>query len=459
MRKRTCKATLASAALAAALTLQPPAEALAQAARGESGGTVAISNQAGRVQIRLERGSRVAISNRYGRITITGWDRDTVEATATSAKGAEAVNVEMTADPQARSTLALAVVGRGRRDSLFGAAPFVFANPTVAPRVYANPSTTPPAQPPQPAQPAARAGSVSPPREQGKEKEKDKVKPSKDGGSNVVIMPPPQAAAARPNAAAGGSAPRAASAGSRVGGGGGAGAGGGSANDGITLDVKVPRYAELDVIEVRSGDLNVSDLDGPVSIASGSSNITVRRVGALEVRARSGNINIEEVGGLVYVSASSGDITVRNSNGDVRATSINGDISVQCVRGRVDASNARGKIILNNVGGDVDVNTTSSDINFTGSLRAGGRYHLKSMEGRVTMSVPAASPGFTAVLSSYNSDVVTDFAVRSESTAPGMRVNRRVEVRQGDGQAQITMDSFSQAVQLTKATQPPPACR
>ena len=77
----------------------------AQEPPAPAGGSVSINNQAGRVQIKLERGSRVAISNRFGRITITGWDRDTVEATATSDKGAEAVQVEMTADPTAQQAL------------------------------------------------------------------------------------------------------------------------------------------------------------------------------------------------------------------------------------------------------------------------------------------------------------------------------------------------------------------
>ncbi|HEX9918841.1 MAG TPA: hypothetical protein VGA87_06725, partial [Pyrinomonadaceae bacterium] len=89
-------------------------------------------------------------------------------------------------------------------------------------------------------------------------------------------------------------------------------------------------------------------------------------------------------------------------------------------------------------------------INFTGAIRQQGRYRLKSMEGRVIMAIPDNSPGFTAILASYNNDVVTTFPVRTDALPSGARVNRRVEVRQGDGQAHITLDSFGQPVYLTK---------
>jgi hypothetical protein len=74
------------------------------------------------------------------------------------------------------------------------------------------------------------------------------------------------------------------------------------------------------------------------------------------------------------------------------------------------------------------------------------------MEGRVIMAIPETSPGFLATLSSYNSDVVTTFPVTTELIAGGssLGVNRRVVVKQGNGDAQITLDSFGQTVHLTK---------
>ncbi|HZG53865.1 MAG TPA: hypothetical protein VEZ40_17305 [Pyrinomonadaceae bacterium] len=451
-----------------------------------SGSSVSINNQAGRVQIKLERGSRVAVSNRYGRITITGWDGDTVEATASSERGAEAVQVEMTADPAAaRSVLTLTVPGRPGQRAPFPYVympgitidPRIYTIPNVippnlpnvapAPRAYPAPSPTPGMTPPPP---ASRAKPV-------KVKPRGNVQDDEENDGNVVILPVPgiaQAPAAGGGAAVAPRQPSTAVRGAARAGGGtttsGGGAGGGFGSGGgqssgasISLNVRMPRYALLDAIEVRSGDVNISDIDGPVSISSGSTsnNITVNRVGALEVRARSGNINVDGVGGLVYIVATSGKIIVRRAGGDVRATSINGDIDIQCVRGRVDASNARGGIVLNAIEGDVEASTTDADINFTGAIRRQGRYRLKSMEGRVIMAIPEGSPGFTATLASYNNDVVTTFPVTTEVLAGGSaRVNRRVVVKQGDGDTQIMLDSFSQPVYLSKlASGAPVACK
>jgi len=309
---------------------------------------------------------------------------------------------------------------------------------------------------------------ATPPAQKAKPAKPVKAKPPKDvdnnddndDNNNVIIVPLPDLVIAPEIVVVPPAQPRqpAPSAPKGVGRGGGFGIGvgvGGSVgrgeSSGISLNVKMPRYAQLETIEVRSGDVNISDIDGPVSISSGSSNINVNRVGALEVRARSGNINVDGVEGLVYIVATSGTISVRRTSGDVRATSINGDINLHCIKGRVDASNARGGIILSGVEGDVEASTTDADINFTGAIRPQGRYRLKSMEGRVIMAIPESSPGFTAILASYNSDVMTTFPVSTEVLAGGStRVNRRVVVKPGNGSGQITLDSFGQTVHLTK---------
>jgi DUF4097 and DUF4098 domain-containing protein YvlB len=463
-------------ALACGLMLQPLV-AVARTNGGQDGqGSVAINNTQGRVSVKLDRGSKVAISNRYGRITITGWDRDTVEATATNDKGAaEAIQVDLTADPQSRSVLTLAVVGRGGRRVLVPGMDFDFDfTPGVGYGVGTGIGSGGGVAIARRAQ-EAQAEKARTDKEKEKEKEKEKTKTPearertreeireaiRDGAESGVIVVPMPEVVVTPNVVvtpAPGQVPHPAPAprapqqtqptqprvyvpGTAV------------AASEINLDVKVPRYAELSGIEVRSGDLTISNVDGPVVVASGGSNVTVNHVGALEVRSRSGNVTAEDVTGLAYIVATSGNIVVRRSQGDVRAVSLNGDIDIQCVHGRVDVSNARGAIKLAGIGGDVDATTTSSNITYTGAIRDNGRYRLKAVEGEVLMAVPDNSPGFTALLSSYNGAVQTDFQIRDSSSAhsaSGADVNHRVEARNGNGQAQITLDSFNQPVRLTR---------
>ncbi len=478
MRSSTFKTSLAAFALACATTLQLPLDARAQSGTGgagqgqASGGSVSINNQAGRVQIRLERGSKVAVSNRYGRITVTGWDKDTVEAVAVSSKGAaEAVQLEMTADPQqSRSTVSLAVVGRGRQNNLFyppaaiSAEQFELLRKTEVMTAEKLKELEHLFE--RQAEDKSKAKAKS---QADREKEKNKHRSETPEGGAVIVQPPAvtvttpevivtvpdgvsQTAPPAPPAPARGAqppTPRPAPAprpGATVWG----PAFGRGGGDEIHLDVKVPRYAELQTISVNSGDLNVSNLDGPVSVESRGGNVTASRLGSLTVRSRGGDVSVDGVEGMVYVVANSGDITIKNAGSEVRATTNNGDINIACARGRVDVSTAYGKIDLNNIGGDVDAVTTNSEVNYTGAITDGGRYRLKSMEGRVRMSIPENSPGFTATLMSYNREAASEFPARTTTPNPSTQAARRREVQHGNGRSTILLDSFGQNVQLTK---------
>ena len=95
---------------------------------------------------------------------------------------------------------------------------------------------------------------------------------------------------------------------------------------------------------------------------------------------------------------------------------------------------------------------TNSSVRLSGSIRADGRYHLKSMSGTVEMEIPANSPGFTAALSSYRGGIGTDFPLKTNKPVPTSSTNQRLIGRYGNGQAQITLDSFDGAVKLGKVS-------
>ncbi|HEY9284378.1 MAG TPA: hypothetical protein VIP46_13060, partial [Pyrinomonadaceae bacterium] len=207
MKSRTLKSLVLGVALLGANAV-PRSNVSAQSSAASGGGTVSINNQAGRVQIKLERGSKVAVSNRYGRITITGWDRDTVEATATGPKGAEAVHVEMTADPQANSSrLTLAVAGRSRQQPMvYSAAPVAVLTPEQTRELQelakAQVSGAIIAQSAKEIEKAVEKAMA----DQAKDKEKEKARGAAKGttatpeGGQVILQPPATAGPARPGA-------------------------------------------------------------------------------------------------------------------------------------------------------------------------------------------------------------------------------------------------------------------
>ncbi|HEV2704590.1 MAG TPA: DUF4097 family beta strand repeat-containing protein [Pyrinomonadaceae bacterium] len=377
-------------------------------------------DETGRARVRVERGVRVSVGNRTtGRIVVTGWDRDFIEATATSQNGVEYVSVDAQRDGsstarilvkadyareedrQARRAAALEARHReieqqrakleawqreveAHRDSLRN--PGASDAPTPAPK----PAPTPKA----PDETVAPLPSLS---SQGTER--------------------------------------------RFG--------------DIDLEVKVPRTAEIDVIRVIRSEVEVTGVETAITVNGDRSMVRLRQVGAAEVRTRGGRVEVEGVRGLVDVITSSGAIEVRQAGGDVRALSLSGDVTIRCARGRVDVSNTNGTITLGGIGGDVEANTTNSEVRFAGAIRDDGRYHLKSMSGSVEMAVAEDAPGFTALLSSYRGAVKSDFALQfKESTGHDPRAGsgNRLVGRYGNGQAQITLDSFDGSVRLVKLT-------
>jgi hypothetical protein len=201
----------------------------------------------------------------------------------------------------------------------------------------------------------------------------------------------------------------------------------------LHLEVKLPRYVEIESINIDTGDIEVIDMDGSI----------------VNISSNDGDIRVQDVKGFVNAVTRNGDITIQNVGGNVRSFALLGKINVQCVGGQVDVSNTRGDITLSDVGGDVDVNTTGGSIELAVSIKANRSYQLKSVMGRVLMSAEAETgEGFNATLSSYRGKVETDFPLTFQSSPES---ERRIVGRYGTGQAQITLDSFHGDVSLMKA--------
>ncbi len=236
------------------------------------------------------------------------------------------------------------------------------------------------------------------------------------------------------------------------------------------LDVKVPRYADVETLEGYRGDISIADVEGSTLINAGNGDVKIMRVGSLKVSRRSGDVSVKEVkgdltarsfngdvvvdnvSGLVDVAATNGDLRIQNAGADVRANSATGDIDIHCAKGRAEVSSASGSITLIGVGGDVDASTASADVIFRGPIRAGGSYRLKSLSGQVSMTIQPDVAGFTATLTTYSGEIDTAFPLKVESPVQGGPINRRITGTFGNGQAKLALDSFSGAVKIVKGT-------
>ena len=330
-------------------------------------------DQSEKASIKLERGSRLAISNPNGPVTITGWDRDTVEAEADGDNGAEAV------------------VFRNLQES-------------GSPRVF--------------------------------------LEVKRRGGE-------------------------------------------------VDLHVRVPRYADIDPLDSRNGDVSVSGVEGAVKITDGSGDVRISHVGSLELSRRSGDAVVSDVNGSATVNLSSGDLQVHGVKGnllvkltsgdlsvgdvtgladltatsgdvgvtgagEVRINAASGDIRVDCVKQDVQAFTASGNVTLTRIDGNVDANTASGDVNLTCAVKTGGRYRLHTVSGEVHMMVQPNPPGFTATIQSYKGEIITDFPLKLQNPSPS--VSRKLIGVFGDGKAQITLDTFSGTARLGKSAGPVKGC-
>ena len=237
----------------------------------------------------------------------------------------------------------------------------------------------------------------------------------------------------------------------------------------IKLTIKLPRYVTIDAVESATGDIEVSGMEAPVAASTNNGAITVVRVASLKAstrhgeitareikgdavaRSTNGDLTFEDIGGAVDAAATNGSLNVRNAAGDLRANLTVGEVIAQCIKGRAEVNTVSGTIQLLGVGGDVEAVSTSGEVTFTGRIRNGGRYRLKSISGAIEMHIQADAPGFTATLMTYNGDIDTAFPLKLESQASGGSTNRRLVGRYGDGSTQLILDSFSGGVQLAKA--------
>lgn len=147
---------------------------------------------------------------------------------------------------------------------------------------------------------------------------------------------------------------------------------------GSSGDAQVSGVAALG-FDMSSGDLQVRNIAGPLTIEVSSGDVTGEDVGAVEVqRTSSGDINLRDVRGDVKVGrAGSGDLQFDHVSGGVQIGSVgSGDVSLSHVDRDVD---------VDSIGsGDISVDTVGG--NFT--LRSRGSSDVHHHDVRGTVSVP-----------------------------------------------------------------------
>lgn len=182
----------------------------------------------------------------------------------------------------------------------------------------------------------------------------------------------------------------------------------------------------------------------------------------LEIGAVSADVDVAGVAsGELAIDSVSGDVTVVGAPRDASIDSVSGDLSLILNSPKVSTESVSGDIDLRGrLGGEVHVETVSGDIDVLGhqssvqrltgatvsgdmdiatSLGGGGRIGMESVSGNITLRLPRSL-----------SAQVRGESFSGELTAPDVQVSRpkhgpgsSFEHRYGDGNGEITLESFS----------------
>lgn len=198
------------------------------------------------------------------------------------------------------------------------------------------------------------------------------------------------------------------------------------------LNLKVPRGASLEV-GVVSAEVAVSELSGgQLQVDSVSGRIRVSAVTSPRLR-------LESVSGDVEFDGKAEDSSIETVSGDVTARGVSGRTRLETVSGKL-------KIVAAAPLKQTEASSVSGDIEITGGLDKGGRIEIETMSGDVRLGLPG-SLSATIEAESFSGTLRSDFGtVQKPEHGPGSSL--RVKV--GDGDGEISLDSFSGDVTIRK---------
>ena len=167
-----------------------------------------------------------------------------------------------------------------------------------------------------------------------------------------------------------------------------------------------------------------------------------------------------------FVHYVNGDIAVTGRSERISAHTVNGTIEVTAESERVEAQSVGGRIVLKNihgdvtattVGGEIDVeggrfergkfSSVSGSIQFTGGLDAKAVLQTESHSGDVVLTLPAEVSAEFEV-TSFSGRIHNDFGSSGSGRQHGP--GRQLSFSTGQGDARVTINTFSGDVQLVK---------
>jgi len=200
----------------------------------------------------------------------------------------------------------------------------------------------------------------------------------------------------------------------------------------VRYHVKVPKGTEVDIQSV-SGNVVLTGVAGPANAQSVS-----------------GDVRVTDVTELVQAKSVSGNVEVRSSRSErhVEIESVSGEVLVMDIEAdELTVSSVSGDVRLQGVSSQrASLESVSGDLEYTGTIRASGRYDFQSHSGNVLLTI-GEGVGFELEASTFSGEVESDFTLKTTSRA---KKGGRLSAVVGDGSAFIEATTFSGDVRLMR---------
>ena len=214
----------------------------------------------------------------------------------------------------------------------------------------------------------------------------------------------------------------------------------GNVRAGFNVIVRAPERMDVE-IHVASGDVQLDQLVGPLSVKAASGDIELGAVQGprIDIETASGDISAESLDGPVSLSAASGDITVGRIVGiEVDLSTASGDIAVATIEtDHLDASAASGDIEVDHLRGRADLSTASGDV----SVHLADAADISTGSGSVTLYL-ARGAGFDVDLQSSDIDIADALSFSGSTN------RRHMDGRLGNGGPRLDISTGSGSITL-----------
>lgn len=202
-------------------------------------------------------------------------------------------------------------------------------------------------------------------------------------------------------------------------------------NDGADLVIRVPQGSRVSVQGV-SADIKIAGIEGRVQASSVSGDIEVSGAAEiLEAESISGDVTVDSGSPKMELESISGMIRVRGKTAEIDVETVSGDIELELDRYL-----------------ELSAESVSGSMKVSGDLHPEGDFSFDCVSGSITLTVPGDVAADFEV-STFSGSIDNGFGQKSRKTsryAPG----RELEFQNGDGGAEVKINSFSGDVRIRK---------